>query len=89
MTGLQFNICCVIKTRVGFNIAEMTRFSNYVGSYSFALENSIKSTLTILKINLKVSENSQEYVFILKLFSYKAFKYKVIIHVKFFSRDFV
>ena len=41
--GLQFDICYVIKTRVGFTgfkIAEMTRFLNYIGSHSFALQNS-------------------------------------------------
>ena len=37
LTGLQFDICYVIKTRVGFEIAEMTRFLNY-NSYSFALK---------------------------------------------------
>ena len=26
LTGLQFDICYVIKTRVGFEIAEITRF---------------------------------------------------------------
>ena len=26
LTGLQFDICFVIKTRVGFEIAEITRF---------------------------------------------------------------
>ena len=31
------DICYVIKTRVGFEIAEMTRFSNYFSNYSFAL----------------------------------------------------
>ena len=31
LTGLQFDICYVIKTKVGFKIAEMTRFLNYVG----------------------------------------------------------
>ena len=31
LTGLQFDICDVIKTRVGFKIAEMTRFLNYTG----------------------------------------------------------
>ena len=36
-TRLQFDICYVIKTRVGFEIAEMTRFLNYFSSYSFAL----------------------------------------------------
>ena len=39
-------IFVVIKRRVGFKIAEMTRFSNYVGSYSFALKN----------VNLKILE---------------------------------
>ena len=37
---LQFDICYVIKTRVGFKIAEMTGFLNYIGSFSFALQNS-------------------------------------------------
>ena len=36
LTGLQFDICYAIKTRVGFEIAEMTRFWKYIGSYSFA-----------------------------------------------------
>ena len=52
LTGLQFDICYIIKTRVGFKIAEMTRFLNYNGSYSFALQN-----------NLKILENSREYVY--------------------------
>ena len=30
----------VIKTIVGFKIAEMTRFLNYIGNYSFVLQNS-------------------------------------------------
>ena len=51
-TGLQFDICHVIKTRVGFKIAEMTRFLNYFCSYSFALQKIV---------NLKILENSQEY----------------------------
>ena len=38
LTGLQFDICYVIKTRVEFKIAEIKRFLNYVGSYSFALK---------------------------------------------------
>ena len=38
LTGLQFYICYVIKTRVGFKIAEMTRFLNYIDSYLFALQ---------------------------------------------------
>ena len=37
LTGLQFGICYVIKTRVGFKIAEITRFLNYFSTYSFAL----------------------------------------------------
>ena len=39
LTGLQFDIY-VIKTRVGLEIAEMTRFLNYISSYSFALKTS-------------------------------------------------
>ena len=37
LIGLQFDICYVIKTRVGFETAEITRFLNYFSSYSFAL----------------------------------------------------
>ena len=37
LTELQFDICHVIKARVGFEIAEMTRFLNYFSSYLFAL----------------------------------------------------
>ena len=36
----------------------MTRFLNYIGSYSFALKN----------VNLKISENSLEYVYIEVIF---------------------
>ena len=74
LTGLQFAICYVIKTKVGFKIAEMTRFLNYIGNYSFALR------------NLKILENSQEYVSSEVIF-YKTFKCKVI-NVEFFSRHF-
>ena len=34
---LQFDICFVIKIRVGLEIAEITRLLNYFRSYSFAL----------------------------------------------------
>ena len=37
LTVLQFDIYYVIKTRVGFEIAEITRFWNYFTSYLFAL----------------------------------------------------
>ena len=37
LTGLRFDIFYVIKTRVGFEIAEITRFLNYFSNYSFAL----------------------------------------------------
>ena len=36
LTGLQFDVCYVIKTRLGFETAEITRFLNYLSSYSFA-----------------------------------------------------
>ena len=35
--GLQFDICCVIKTRVGFKIAEIKKCLIYFKSYAFAL----------------------------------------------------
>ena len=37
LKGLQFDICYVIETRVGFKVAEIARFINYFSSYSFAL----------------------------------------------------
>ena len=37
LTELQFDICYVTKTRVGFEIAEITRFLNCFSSYSFGL----------------------------------------------------
>ena len=49
LTGLQFDICYVIKTKAGLEIAEIAVFLNYISSYSFAL----KDTL------LKILENSQ------------------------------
>ena len=33
LTGLQFDICYVIKTRVAFKITEITKFLNYFSSY--------------------------------------------------------
>ena len=37
LTGLQSDVCYFIKTRLGFEIAEITKFLNYFSSYSFAL----------------------------------------------------
>ena len=37
LTGLDFDVCYVNKTRVGFEIAEFARFLNYFRSYSFPL----------------------------------------------------
>ena len=37
LTGLQSDICYFIKTRLGFEIEEITRFLNYFRRYSFAL----------------------------------------------------
>ena len=37
LTGLQFDICYVIKTRVGFETADVTGFLTYFSNYSFAL----------------------------------------------------
>ena len=54
----------------------MPRFLNYIGSYSRALEN----------VNLKILENSLEYVYSEVIF-YINFKCKVI-NVEFFSRYF-
>ena len=52
-TGLQFDICYDIKTRVGLEIAEITVLLNYINSYSFTVKTSL----------LKILENSQEYVY--------------------------
>ena len=52
LTGLQFDIHCDIKARVGLEIAEITVFLNYINSYFFALKNSL----------LKILENYQEKV---------------------------
>ena len=38
---------------VGLDIAEMTRFLNYISSYSFALKN----------VNLEILENSLKYIY--------------------------
>ena len=51
LTGLQFDICYVIKTRVGLKIAEITRFSDYLAIH----------LLFKIVINLK-TEHSQEYI---------------------------
>ena len=37
LTGLQFDVCYVIKTRVDFEMVEITGFLNYFSSYSFAI----------------------------------------------------
>ena len=76
LSGLQFDICYVIKTRVRFGIAQITRLLNYIGNYSFALKN----------VNLKILENSLECAYSEVIF-YITFKCKVI-NVEFFSRDF-
>ena len=52
LTGLQFDICYVIKTRVGFEIAEITRLLIILAA--------IHLLFTIV-INLKILENSEEY----------------------------
>ena len=53
LAGLQSDICYVIKTGIGFETAEITRFLNYFSSYSFTLK---------MVFNLKTLENFQEYV---------------------------
>ena len=78
MAGLQFDVCYIIKTRVGFEIAEMTRFLNYFSSYLF-----------VLVINLKILENSQEYVY--SEYNSEDIFYKTVtrevINVEFLSSD--
>ena len=78
LAGLQFDVCYIIKTRVGFEIAEMTRFLNYFSSYLF-----------VLVINLKILENSQEYVY--SEYNSEDIFYKTVtrevINVEFLSSD--
>ena len=64
---LQFDIFYVIKPRIGFKIAEMTRFLSYNGSYSFAVQN-----------NRKILENSQEYVYSEVIFFIKLLNAKLL-----------
>ena len=54
LTGLQFDICCVIKARFGFEIGEIARFLNY---FIFI------HLLFKIVINLTILENSQEYAY--------------------------
>ena len=78
LAGLQFDFFCIIKTKVGFKIAEMTRILKYFSSYSFALI-----------INLKILENSQEYVYSedsSEDIFYKTVTWKVI-NVEYLSSD--
>ena len=78
LAGLQFDFCYIIKTRVGFKIAEMTRLLKYFSSYSF-----------VLIINLKILENSQEYVYsedTSEDIFYKTVTWKVI-NVEYLSSD--
>ena len=37
LAGLQFDICYVIKTRLEFGIAELTRLLNYFSRHLFAI----------------------------------------------------
>ena len=78
LAGLQFDFCYIIKTRVGFEIAEMTRFLKYFSSYLF-----------VLVINLKILENSQEYIYSednSEDIFYKTVSWEVI-NVEFLSND--
>ena len=54
MKGLQVDICYVIKTRVGFEITEITRFLNHLAAIQLLFK---------IVINLKKLKNSQEYVY--------------------------
>ena len=60
MTGLQSDICYVIKTRIGFEIAEITRFLNISAAIHLLFK---------IVFNLKILENSEGYVY-MKLFVY-------------------
>ena len=68
LTGLQFDICYVINTRVEFEIAEVTRFLNYFRAIHLLFKIVIK--LKILEILRSTS--------IVKLFVYKTVKCEVI-----------
>ena len=68
--------CCAIRRQIVlFEIAEMTRFLNYITSYLFALK----------IVNLKNLESTLQYVYI-ELLVDKSFKCKVI-NIEIFSRD--
>ena len=60
MTGQQSDICYVIKTRIGFEIAEITRFLNISAAIHLLFK---------IVFNLKILENSEGYVY-MKLFVY-------------------
>ena len=77
LTGLQLDICNVIETRLGFEIAENTRFYNY---FKAAIHLLFK-----IVINLKTLDNSQS-TSIVKLYVYKTVKREVI-NVEFLSKD--
>ena len=53
MAGLQFDICYVIKTRVGFEIAGIRRFLTILAASHLLFK---------ILIHLNILENSQEYI---------------------------
>ena len=54
MTGLQFDTCYVIKTRAGFEIAEISICATNLAAIHLLFK---------IVIYLKILENSQEYVY--------------------------
>ena len=52
--GLQSDICYVIKTRVGFEIAQVTRCYTILATIHLLFK---------IVIKLQILENSQEYVY--------------------------
>ena len=76
LTRLQFDNCYVFKTRIGFEIAEITRFLVILAATHILFK---------IVINLKILENSQHYI-IAKLTINKTVKCEVI-SVEFLSRD--
>ena len=75
LIGLQFDICYVIKTRVGFAIQKWQDFKTILAGFHLLFK---------IISNLKILENCQEYVY--SELIYKTVKCKVI-NVKFLSRD--
>ena len=66
-TGLQFDICHVIKTRVGFKIAEMTRYLKTLENPQEYVHSEVISFIKLLNAKLLILNFSAE-IFIFNFF---------------------